>query len=364
MNSVNMLIKPASGNCNMRCKYCFYHSLSDIREQKDYGIMSYETLEQLVKRAFEGTTKSITFAFQGGEPTLCGLDFYYKFEDFVKKYNTQSIEVNRAFQTNGYIIDENWCKYFKKYKYLVGLSLDGPKEINDLNRIDINKDGTYQKIMNAKKLFDEYLVEYNVLCVVNREVARYAKKVYQFFKDNNIRHIQYINCLDELGKKQGTNKYSLTWQRYLKFLKDTFDMWYEDIMNDDIYVIRQFDNYIAMILGYPPESCNMNGYCSCQFVVEADGSVYPCDFYVIDEYRIGNVYDNSLKEMFESDTTKRFISESIIENPKCKRCKWYNICRNGCRRERQDNLNEFCDAYYNFFNYAYERMEQIARRYK
>ncbi len=364
MNSINMLIKPASGNCQMRCHYCFYHSLTNQREQSDYGMMSYATLEQLVKRGFEGATKSITFAFQGGEPSLCGLDFYYEFEKFIIKYNVNSIDVNRAFQTNGLVMDDLWCEYFIKYNYLVGLSLDGPEDINDLYRVDANGEGTFSRVLKTKELFDSHKVEYNILSVVNREVARHGKKIYQFFKDNGIRHIQFINCLDDLGNRQGSNQYSLTWQRYLKFLKDTFDVWYEDIMKNDVYVIRQFDNYIAMILGYPPESCNMNGFCSCQFVIEADGSVYPCDFYVVDEYRIGNVYENTLREMFESETTKQFINASIVENPKCLRCKWYQICRNGCNRERHDNLNEFCDAYYNFFNYAYERMIQIAKRLK
>jgi len=363
MKNINMLIKPASGSCNMRCNYCFYHSLTNIREHKDYGIMSKETLEKLVFRAFEGDNQEITFAFQGGEPTLCGIEFYYQFEKYVLKYNKKNIKVNRAFQTNGILIDDKWCEYFNKYNYLLGLSLDGPKEINDLNRIDIKGNGTYKTIIKTKQLFEKYKVEYNILCVVNREVARHGKKVYQFFKDNNIRYIQFINCLDDLNSYQGTNKYSLTWERYLKFLKDTFDVWYEDVIKGDVYSIRQFDNYISMILGYAPESCNMNGFCSCQYVIEADGSVYPCDFYVIDQYKIGNVYENNLKEMFESNVTKQFISQSMVENVKCARCKWYKLCRNGCYRERKENLNEFCDAYYNFFNYAYERMVQIAKRY-
>ncbi|MBN2853042.1 MAG: anaerobic sulfatase maturase [Clostridia bacterium] len=362
MNHINLLIKPASGNCNMRCDYCFYHSLTEQRAQRDYGLMALETLEILVKKAFTEATESITFAFQGGEPTLCGLGFYMEFEKYVHRYNADGIKVNRAFQTNGLVIDESWCEYFKKYNYLVGLSMDGPDFLNNLYRKDTTGQHVFDRVMMTKSLFDVHEVPYNVLCVVTGELARYGKKVYQFFKNHQIRYIQFINCLDDLHQRQGTNEYSLTWKRYLKFQKDIFDIWYEDIMKGDIVSIRYFDNYVAMIAGHPPESCNMNGFCSCQFVIEADGSVYPCDFYVTDDYRIGTIHENSLREMAESEKTTEFIQESLVVNKKCRHCKWYPLCRNGCKRERFDNLNEFCEANYNFFNYSYDRMVEIAKR--
>lgn len=362
MNHINMLIKPASGKCNMRCDYCFYHSLTENRRHEDYRLMALETLEKLVKRAFEEVTDSVTFAFQGGEPTLCGLGFYLEFEKYVERYNINRIKVNRAFQTNGLLIDENWCEYFKKYDYLVGLSLDGSESITSLYRKDADGRQVFDRVMKTKKLFETHDVQYNVLCVVTRESARHGKKIYQFLKEHGIRYIQFINCLDELNQRQGTNEYSLTWERYLKFQKDVFDEWYEDVMNGDFVSVRHFDNYIAMIAGHPPESCNMNGYCSCQFVIEADGSVYPCDFYVVDEHEIGSIHVNSLKEIFENEKTVQFINESLQNAARCSHCKWYPLCRNGCKRERHDHLNEFCDAYYNFFNYSYDRMVKISKR--
>lgn len=368
MPPISLLIKPASSLCNIRCKYCFYHSLAENRSTESYGIMSIENLEALVKKTLEYADGICTFAFQGGEPTLAGLDFYRKFVEFEKKYNIKNVKVNNAIQTNGVVIDEEWAKFLAENNFLVGLSLDGPKDIHDGNRVDPQNEGTYNKVMKAVSLFDKYKVEYNILFVVNAYVARHAAKIYSFFKKCNFRYLQFIPCLDPLEEVPGGYPYSLKPDRLAIFMKTLFDLWYEDIMKDDYYSIRHFDNLVGMLMGYRPEACGMGGTCQCQFVVEADGSVYPCDFYVTDEWKIGNLLEMSFEDVLSSETARRFIESSHHIDPACKECKWLNICRGGCRRTREPYadekpiLNYFCPAYKDFYEYAMPRLQKVAMK--
>ncbi|MEG2669762.1 MAG: anaerobic sulfatase maturase [Oscillospiraceae bacterium] len=359
---MTILIKPASSLCNMRCKYCFYANITENRECESYGIMSPETLENIVKKAFEYADDFVNFAFQGGEPTLCGLEFYRKLMKLESKYNIKKIKVNNAIQTNGYIIDEEWAKFFSENNFLVGLSIDGTMEIHDSMRVDAEGRGTYKKAINAAKLFDSYKVEYNILCVVNNFTARYPKKVYQNLK--RFKYLQFIPCLDDFDGKK--DKFSLTNERYANFLKVTFDEYYKDFISGNYVSVRNFDNYLNMMIGRPPESCAMNGFCACYFVIEGDGSVFPCDFYALDEWKIGDINSESFEEIRNSDTAKKFISVSINMNEKCKNCKWRGICRGGCRRDREPfengvpGLNRLCESYEEFFTYAYDRMRELA----
>ncbi len=365
-----MLIKPASGNCNLRCRYCFYHDVAENREIENYGMMDISTLEILVKKALESAEHYCTFAFQGGEPTLRGLDFYRNFVELVKKYNSKKIKVNNTIQTNGILIDDKWAKFLADNNFLVGLSLDGPKDINDSNRIDPHNKGTFKRIMQTAKIFDQYKVEYNMLIVTNSYVARHIRAVYEFFRDNNFRYLQFIPCLDPLKEQPGQNNYSLTPNKFTYFLKNLFDMWYDDIKKDNYISIRTFDNYVRMFMGYRPESCGMSGECVCQVVVEADGGVYPCDFYVIDDWYLGNIKEKSIEELINSDKSKEFIEVSRHIDEDCKNCNIANICRGGCRRTREPFidgkpvLNYFCSSYKEFFEYAIPRIQELANNLK
>ncbi len=365
MPPITLLIKPASSLCNMRCKYCFYHDVASNRQVASYGVMRADTLESLVKKALAYADGVCTFAFQGGEPTLAGIAFFEKLIEFENKYNTKKVSINHAIQTNGYLINDRFAKFFASHNFLVGLSVDGSRDIHNSLRVDAEGKGTFDKVMRAAKLFDKYHVEYNILCVVTNFIARHGSQVYSFFKKNNFRFLQFIQCLDGFdGEKYA---YSLTPQRYAAFLKNTFDYYYNDFLNGDYISIRMFDNYVTMLAGGRAECCGMSGVCSCNPIVEGDGSVYPCDFYVIDKYKIGNVADDSFEAMFNSDAAKTFVEESRYIALKCRTCKWLNICRGGCRRLREPFedgkpvLNQFCESYYEFFEYAYDRMCRMAR---
>lgn len=367
MPPVSLLIKPASSSCNLRCKYCFYHSMAKKRMIESYGMMSLDTLEILVKKALDYAEYSCTFAFQGGEPSLAGLEYYRSLVGFVKKYNHKKLEVHYAIQTNGLAINEEWARFIKENKFLAGISLDGPKDIHDLMRVDAQGKGSFTKVMKTIALFNRINVEYNVLCVVNNDVARHIRQIYAFFKKNGFRFLQFIPCLDPLGEKQGGYEHSLTTERYTAFLKSLFDFWHEDIINSRKISIRYFDNLVGMAMGYPPESCGMDGVCKVQYVVEAHGGVYPCDFYAVDQWYMGNIIDQDFESLRNSDAAKSFEEVSRHVDPKCTSCRWYGLCRGGCRRYREPfaaskpDLNIYCEAYNEFFVYARERIMHLAR---
>ncbi|SHH60829.1 anaerobic sulfatase maturase [Clostridium grantii] len=365
---MSFLVKPASSLCNLRCKYCFYHSLSENREKSSYGIMTYDTLENLIIKAMNHEPSSILFAFQGGEPTLAGLDFYLHLIELVKKHNLNNIPISYALQTNGMLIDENWAKFLNENNFLVGVSLDGYKEIHDLNRVDSLNKGSFNKIMKSIDLLTKYEVDYNILVVVNAITARHADKIYKFFKKNNFKYLQFIPCLDPLGEIQGQHNFSLTPQAYGKFLTSLFDNWYKDVINNDFVSIRYFDNIVGMLLGQPPESCDMKGICSCQMVVESDGSVYPCDFYVIDEWKLGNLNENTIVDIQSNPLGNKFVNISTHVDDKCKQCKWLRLCRGGCRRNKEPfkentpGLNYFCESYEMFYEHSIDKLMELARK--
>ena len=224
MPPLNLLIKPASGSCNMRCRYCFYTDEAQKREVGSYGRMSRETAEILVDRAMEYGDRECTFAFQGGEPTLAGLDFFRDFTDLVSSHkNPKKLRIHYALQTNGYRLDEEWARFFREHRFLVGISLDGPREIHDRYRLDAGGKGTWNRVMASVRLLEKYQVEYNALAVVTAASARNAQKIYNFFKKNRIGYQQYIECLDPIGETPGEQEYSLTPKRYEEFLKNLFD---------------------------------------------------------------------------------------------------------------------------------------------
>lgn len=326
-----MLIKPASSACNMRCKYCFYEDEAACREQGFAGLMSLETAENIIKSAALIAEGSCSFMFQGGEPTLVGLDFYRSFLELEKKYERADFKFYHSIQTNGFALDEEWVKFFKDNNFFVGLSIDGNSDLHDLNRLSKQGSGTHSRVIKAARLLEKYGVEFNVLSVVTAKAARTAEKTYNFFRKQGFDSLQFIDCLDSFDG----DGFSPNNSEYFAFLDRLFALWLADLKSGRYVHIRQFDNWFNILLGGAPEACNMCGHCTVQFVVEGDGCVYPCDFYALDEYRIGRISENSPEEMFESETAQSFLRKSLSVPEDCKACRWYGVCRNGCRRERE-----------------------------
>lgn len=365
MAPINVLIKPASGSCQMRCTYCFYADEMNNRETEIYGMMRPEVQEMLVKKVLEFATGQATFAFQGGEPTLVGLDYFRRLIELVKKYNRKNLQVNYALQTNGYHITEEWAKFFAEHHFLIGVSLDGPEDIHNRYRKDYKGEGTYHRIMESIRLFKKYNVDFNILTVVNGHTADEIGRIYKFFRKQNFVYQQYIACLDPLWELRGKMEYSLTPEKYAKFLKRLFDLWYEDMSHKNYVYNRYFENLAGMLAGYRPETCTLMGHCVESHVVEADGSVYPCDFYVLDEYRLGNLMTDDFADFEKKRREIRFIEASAEHSEECRTCEWGYLCRGGCRRDREAEngiqKNYFCEAYKEFLAYATPRLVEIGK---
>ncbi|MCD8129813.1 MAG: anaerobic sulfatase maturase [Lachnospiraceae bacterium] len=366
MPAISVLMKPASGLCNMKCDYCFYCDEAAKRERESYGLMSEETLKNVIRRTMLRAEGAITYAFQGGEPTLRGLSFFEKAVAYQRKYNKMGVRVYNALQTNGYGINEDWCRFLSENHFLVGVSVDGIKETHDKYRHGKDGSPTFDRILRATELFDQFGVEYNILTVVNQKVAAHISEIYDFYRKRGWHYQQYIACLDPLEEERGLNEYALRPEQYGDFLITLFDLWYQDWEKGEAPSIREFENYIGILMGYYPEACNQRGICSIQNVVEADGSVYPCDFYMLDEYRLGNFNQDRLDRILERAKESGFVERSMKLTAECKACEYFKICRGGCQRNREPDSgsglyrNYFCESFRRFFEACLPRMEKVA----
>jgi uncharacterized protein len=344
--------------------------LANNRAVADFSFMSLETIEVIIKKVLQFASGYATFSFQGGEPTLCGIDFFKSVIKLQNRHNIHNVRISNCLQTNGILIDREWAEFLHNNGFLVGLSLDGPQDVHDRYRVDAKGNGTHERVMQTAELFDKYKVEYNILFVVTDETAAHPDALYDFYKKKDFNFLQFMPCIDPAESKRGVHNYSLHPLQYAFFLKHFFDRWYADFMGGKEISIRYFDNLVRMVMGTPPETCSMRGSCGCQFVFEADGSVYPCDFYVTDAWKLGNIYKNELLELYDGDNCTRFIKKSLSADPACRDCKWGSLCRGGCRRDRENMLtgelesNYYCASYKEFLEYAYPRLLDIAKYVK
>jgi len=353
-----LLIKPASGLCNLRCRYCFYLD----EHEHSRSVMTPETLEVIVKKACEATGRYLTIAFQGGEPTLAGLPFFRHLVELQKQYAGPGLTVSNALQTNGRVIDGEWAAFFAENKFLVGLSADGPADIHDQYRVDAGERGSHKDAMRAARLLAKHNVDFNILTVLHAGTAAHIGKVYGFLQRAGLPWMQFIPCISSPG-----DPWDMTAEAYGDCLCRMFDMWYRDVKAKKFVYIRHFENLVGMMRGHPPEQCSMLGVCAPQIVVESDGTVYPCDFYVKDRLCIGSLLTDGFEEIEENRARLGFIEGSRQVSPACRTCEWAALCRGGCRRDRdpdgtaeQTVHNKYCLAYKRFFAYAYDRLAELA----
>lgn len=348
MPSLSIMLKPASSACNLRCKYCFYHDVSEKREHFSYGMMSESTARNVIEKAFKfAGGEPVYFVFQGGEPTLRGLEFFRDFVSVAHKLNNKSSPVYYALQTNGTLIDEQWAEFFKVNNFLIGLSLDGDRSDN-LYRVDASGRNTFKQVMDALQLFKRYGVEFNILTVVTAHTGKHIEAIYAWFKSQGFRNLQFIPCLRPFGDDIESELY-LTVEQYGEYLVKLFTMYVKDYEVGNYISIRQLDNMVSLYLGGRAEQCGASGHCSPQFVVEGDGSVFPCDFYCVDEWKLGNINSISFGDMARSDRIIEFIRESYVIKAECRECEYFGLCRGGgCKRNRVDM--DYCMAYKKFFD--------------
>lgn len=350
MPPLSIMIKPASSLCNLRCRYCFYHNVSEIREVASFGVMSEETADNIIEKALKfANGESIAFAFQGGEPLLAGLDYFEHFVKRVKEKNKLNSAIYYSVQTNGTLVTDEWAQFFHENNVLVGLSLDGNFD-NNCFRVDEKRENVFYKVMNTAKKLERFKVDFNILTVLTGKCADNIDEIYHFFKNKGFKYLQFIPCLRPFGDKSESELY-MTNGQYADFLIKCFNYYVKDYVRGEYTSVRYFDNIVHQFLGNPTEQCGVCGHCMHQFVAEGNGNIYPCDFYCVDECLLGNI--NNENESFDTlahcEKAISFLKESLAVEEKCKSCKFYPICRGGgCKRTRQDR--DYCEAYKKFFS--------------
>ncbi len=312
------------------------------------GFMSLSTAERVVKEGLEfADGHSIYFAFQGGEPTLVGLNWYENFVNLVKKYNAKNSRIFYAIQTNGLNIDEDWAVFFRENGFLVGVSLDGNEEGNKY-RVDSEGKSTFSRVKDSIDLLAEEGVDFNILSVATGYTADHIEDIYRYFTTQGFRYIQFIPCLRPFGSHEESELY-MTPKQYATFLTKLFNMYAKDYVVGNYTSVRQLDNMVHLFLGNPVEQCGTAGRCSHQFVVEGNGNVYPCDFYCLDEWLLGNINELSFFALAHTDRAIEFLKESLRLPDECRTCRYLRVCRaGGCKRSRADR--NYCSAYKEFFS--------------
>lgn len=365
MKDLTILLKPASAGCNLRCGYCFYADESRNRAQPSRGHMRPETLRAILRNVFCDLSSGdrLCLTFQGGEPTLVGLGFYQSLVEDCRALAPAGVSVRYALQTNGLLLDDAWCAFLREQGFLVGLSLDGPIAIHDAQRRDALGNGSYARVMQAKRRLDRHGTDYNVLMVLTRELARHPHGLMAFLEKNQLAYVQLIPCLGPLDG--GAQACALTPERYASFYNAFFDLWLEAYSRGKYISVKLFDDYIRHLAFGECNACGLLGVCTSQLVVESDGSVYPCDFYALDEYLAGNLAERPLSALLASPVFQAFPKRPLPANPLCAACPFLRLCGGGCPRMRKEVFaaakGGLC-GHRLFLEHALERMAAIARR--
>ena len=365
----HVMVKPRGSICNLDCHYCFYLKKEKLYPGASFK-MSPELLEDYTRQYIEAQPgDEVTFAWQGGEPTLMGLDFFKQAVALQKKYARAGMKINNAFQTNGTLLDDDWCAFLHDENFLIGLSLDGPAEMHDAYRQDKGGKPTYARVMRGLNFLQKHAVEFNTLTCVNAANAAHALEVYRFLRDEaGSRFMQFIPIIEranETGFQMGTllTPRSVTGPQYGRFLIDIFDEWVRRDVGQ-VYV-QLFDVSLAVWMGQRPGLCIFEETCGLGLAMEFNGDLYACDHYVEPRYRLGNITERPLAQMVADPAQRRFGLAKRDELPAyCRECEVRFICNGGCPKNRvlktpsgEPGLNALCAGYRSFFNYINRPMK-------
>ena len=335
MRELTVMIKPVSGLCQMACDYCFYHDLAEYGAPTN-TFMSRKTAQQLIERVKQSGAQRVHFAFQGGEPLLWGQEH---FDDFFADVKDAGITATYAVQTNGLCMDEVYATLFAENDVLVGISLDGDAALHDRNRKTPDGKGTHARVIRGLETLKRRGVRYNVLSVVSANTAKHPAQLYRYYKKLGVSHVQLIPCLPPLGQK-GPCQFAPTPDALGQFLTGFYRLWREDFKDGKPpFAVREFDAALATLQGSPGH-CGARGFCTPQLIVEADGALYPCDFYVLPAYCTGNVHTHTLEQTLQSEGMKHFADEHPAAPWLCRSCRYLSVCGGGCRRMRDVYLNQ------------------------
>jgi uncharacterized protein len=367
MQPFTLLIKPSGSDCNMDCKYCFYKNRAP-EVGRGRQRMSDEVLEKLVKDYLQLGFPVANFSWQGGEPTLMGLDFYKRLVELQKRYGTGGQEVSNALQTNAISLDEKWCQFLHDYKFLVGVSIDGPRQFHDYYRLDHSGAGTFDKVTRAIQTCKEYKVEFNTLTLLNKKNVEHPDELFDFFIENGIRYLQFIPCV-ELDPDTGKiADFSVTPQQYGQFLCRIFDRWYEH--GPQNLSIRDFDSILSHCATGKHTICTFDKQCSGYIVIEHTGDCFPCDFFVEPKWLLGNIFETPIEKLAAGSKKRAFARDKQNLCNKCLLCRHLAICRGGCMKDKvpfdghRSRESYFCESYKRFFDYTMPKFMQIAATIK
>ena len=361
-----ILVKPAGPDCNMACDYCFYLEKADMFGKPSVHRMPEQILEEMIQQGMRQAGKEVNFTWQGGEPMLMGLEFYQKAIEFQQKYGSGQT-VGNGLQTNGILINDEWVQFLQSTNWLVGLSLDGPQHVHDYYRRTRGGKSTWQIVVSSAEKLLEADVAVNALTVVNDYSVRFPEEIYLFHKGLGLKYMQFIPCVETQAREStGMQPFSISSEAYGTFLCKLFDLWIEDFEKGlPTTSIRFFDTLLHHYLGFISPECTFQEECGTYLVVEHNGNVYSCDFFVESTWLLGNLEEESLLGMLNGDTQTAFGNQKKNLPITCTDCGWLAQCRGGCPKDRLEGPdkkreNYFCSSYKKFFEYSDEAFRKLA----
>lgn len=361
----NIMAFPSGPICNLACDYCYYLEKSELYKTASDFRMSEELLEEYIKQYIDSQPgPQIYFGWQGGEPTLRGLDFFKKALKLQKKYLPEGWQLQNSLQTNAVLIDDQWAEFLSDNNFLVGVSLDGPADLHNKYRKDKSGEGSYQKVMAGIKKLKEYQVEYNILAVVNEATAKKPKEVYQFFKELEADFIQFIPIVERDADGKLISR-SVEPLEYGQFLIKVFNQWLKNDIGD--IFVQIFEESLRAWLGMEPNLCIFSKRCGSAAVMEHNGDLYSCDHFVLPEYKLGNIKDEKIIDLMNSKQQLQFGNAKKEElSEQCRNCDYLFVCNGGCPKNRiveiedGEKINYLCEGYQLFFSYIDPFMKKLA----
>ena len=366
----NILVKPAGPDCNMACAYCFYRAKSSLFPETKTHRMSEVLLEEMIRQLMGGSPRQVSIGWQGGEPTLMGLPFFQKAVELEKRYGSAKV-VGNGLQTNGLSIDAEWARFFKEYKFLIGLSIDGAGHIHDHYRESAGGGGSWARTSDAARLLLDAEVAVNALTVINDYSARFPDEIYESHKELGLTHMQFIPCVEpDPGNPGRTAPFCVSAEEYGRFLSRIFDRWRADFARGvPTTSVRFFESLLFAYAGFTPPECTLLPECGSYVVVEHNGDCYSCDFFVEPRWRLGNIMEGDLASMLNSQGQAEFGRQKSDLPASCRECRWLSLCRGGCTKDRINNprdarVNHLCGAFKIFFEHADADMRQLVSEWR
>jgi uncharacterized protein len=360
----SLLIKPASADCNLRCSYCFYLGHGAYYPETPRHRMSNEVLEGMV-RGYLGTAQpTYQFGWQGGEPTLLGVDFFRRVVDCQQRFGRNGASVANGLQTNATLISDDLARLLSEYRFLTGVSLDGPRNLHDTYRLSADGRGSHADVLAGIRRLESHRAEFNILILVSAANVREAATVYHYLCDHGWLYHQYIPCV-EPDERRHLLPFSVSAEAWGDFLCGVFDCWYP---TDTRRVsVRLFDSVLALLVDGARNICPFGAHCCQYFVVEYNGDVYPCDFFVERPLRLGNVATAAWETLQQSPAYRAFGEQKSRWHSRCDTCPWQWICQGDCLKHRlcagggdPRQLSALCAGWQRFYEHTMPRFRVLA----